>query len=603
MGIHQHIETGGAMSELRAVENILRQQRRDLVAISNAVGEVGLQVNDIGIKQRITQDQLATLHGAVLRLEQQAQRTKNLHSAEARVGQLKNDIEQQFGHHKVVRRTAVGMLRAFDQGLVREETVRAVSEELLVQNSRYWLAPVLVTLAAWAGDDPQLCVRAVEEAYQHSPERTALFMALVLRRQDRGPAAVRWLRHYLDAQDPAALGREFPVILEATAQGAFGPAGLALVQERLDGWRRLLLDDEAVISAQVRRWRVELTSHVRVDGLDEDFPRLAEASPQWPQLRLMLSHAQAHGSILDRYTPVLAAEATPSSRIEDAVDELLDQLVTEYDREELPLRRQLAEQEAIVQADGDLAAAEQVARAQVDVLDDTRDYLSLQTDCALAPHTLAVSAQTQRLAMAACHDWIGEAHAGFTNDYRIAAPTTVEVAVDPGALSGVAAFRPPSWTGSFDRPMGTLERSLDAHWNRYGRPFVDGLAFDWGKSLIGPLVVLFVVLLIGLAVGGAGIGLLATALTGGVWAVVLKGRAEAAAAEQERVRRLIDDARDEALRGLRAAGMELEAWRDRFTAADSDASRVTALIADLATAGGPGAPHERRAVGRTDKGE
>ncbi|OWV04286.1 hypothetical protein B5D80_20465 [Micromonospora wenchangensis] len=590
------------MSELRAIESVLREYRRDINGLRVAVGEVGTQVADIGVRQRDTQDQLLALRNGLLRLEQQAERTKHLHSAEAKVGQVKADIEQRFGHHKVVRRTAVGILRAFDRGLVREETVQTVSEELMVQNSRYWLAPVLVALAAWVGDDQERCVRALEDAYSHSPERTSLFMTLVLRRQGRRSAAVRWLRHYLDAQDPAALGREFPVILEAIAQGAFGPAGVALVQERLDRWRRLLLDDEAV-AAQVRRWREELNTHIRADGLETDFPRLATATPQWPQLRLMLSHADAHQSIIDRYAPLLAAEATVSSDIEDAVDDLLEQLVSESDREELPLRRELLAYEAVVRSDGDLAAAEQLVRTEADALDDTRDYLSLQTDCALTPETLAVSPQTQRLALANCHDWLAQAHESFTRDYRLAAPQTVQMVVDPAASCGIPAFRPPRWQGSFDEPLGAMEHLLTTHWDRASRSFVDSLTFTWGRNLIGPSVFLLLLLVITWGLGGPGAGLLVTAAAGIAWAVVLKGRADRAAAEQARVRTLIDDARDESLRDLRATGMELETWYERFKAADGKAGEVTVLIADLATAGGPESSHDRRVVARITEGE
>src|SRR5205814_3416103 len=132
-----------------------------------------------------------------------------------------------------VRRSAVGILQAFDVGLISEQTAQTVSEQLMIQAPRYWLAPVLVALAAWSRDEQSLGERAVETAFQRSPAKTSLFMALVLRRQGRYDSAGRWLRHYLAAQDPTALGRDFAVILESIAQGAFGPAGLQLIQEFL----------------------------------------------------------------------------------------------------------------------------------------------------------------------------------------------------------------------------------------------------------------------------------------------------------------------------------------------------------------------------------
>ncbi|MEU8261541.1 hypothetical protein AB0C02_13090 [Micromonospora sp. NPDC048999] len=589
------------MSDLSAVRNDIRATQRMLANLQGAIDGVGSQVDVIGREQQATQDQLLTLRAEFARFVQQAERTANIQRAETAINTLKNDIEHQFGHHKVVRRTAVGMLRSFDLGLVTEETVRAVGEQLMLQTPRYWLAPVLVALAAWAGDDPDLCVRAVEEAYHRSPHRTSLLMTLVLRRQGRRSSAVRWLRHYLDAQDPAALSREFAVILESIAQGAFGPAGVELVRERLETWRDRLLADEAVTIAQVNRWRREMETHVRADGVADDFPRLAAASPQWPQLQHALACADAHQSIIDRYTALMNAEAPPSSRIEDAIDDILDRLVGDYDHEELPLRRKLAANEAIVQCDGDLEQAARAAHSEATGLEDTRDYLTIQTESALHPDAIGVSTQTQRLAVAFCHDWMSHSHAAFTRDYRLEVPDTVKVTFALRSTYGKIGFRPPQWTGSFTTPMDALERSLEAHWDRHAQSFLDSLTFDWGKRLIGPAVVAVLVLLVVSGMSNVGLGLLAAAAVAGVWALALKGQAEKAAAEQEKARAAIAKARTESLVALRATGAELTDWTSRFTAADGKEPQVKALLTDLATAGAPGARHERRMVGRIEE--
>ncbi|MET7806638.1 hypothetical protein [Micromonospora chersina] len=591
------------MSDLNAIRREIHATQRMVVNLGQAIDGVGVRVNDLGQEQQATRNDLLALTVAFNRFAEQTRRSANIQRAEVAINTLKNDIEHQFGHHKVVRRTAVGMLHSFDLGLVSEETVRTVGEQLMVQTPRYWLAPVLVALAAWAEDDPDLCVKAVQEAYRRSPDRTSLLMTLVLRRQGRRSSAVRWLRHYLDAQDPAALNREFAVILEAIAQGAFGPAGLTLVRERTDTWRGLLLEDKAATIAQVNRWRQEMETHVRPDRVEGDFPRLAVASPQWPQLQRVLACAEAHQSIIDRYSRLMSAQAPPSSRIEDAIDDILDRLVDEYDPEELPLRRELADKEAIVAAGGDLQEAARTAQLQATGLHDTRDYLTIQTESALEPDRIGVSTQTQRLAVASCHDWMSRAHEAFTRDYRLGMPTTVKVGFDLGDSVGLPAFRPPRWTGSFEQPMDELERSLTTHWDRYAGPFVDGLAFEWGKRIIAPAVVLSLVLLVVGAMGSVGVGLLLALAGALVWGLVLKSQADTAAAEQEKARKRIAEGRKTSLSALRAAGVELTDWTSRFVAADGKEAQVKSLIADLATAGTPGSPYERRAMDQIDDEE
>ncbi|MBP1783353.1 MULTISPECIES: hypothetical protein [Micromonospora] len=580
--------------QLRSIENQIFNLRQNILKVDDTVGAIEQQ-------QQATRNDLVELRLAFARFAQQAERTANVHRAETAIGALKNDIEHQFGHHKVVRRTAVGMLQSFDVGLVSEDTVQAVGEQLMIQTPRYWLAPVLVALAAWVGDDPDLCVRAVEEAYRRSPERTSLLMTLILRRQGRRASAVRWLRHYLDAQDPAALNREFALILEAIAHGAFGPDALTLTRERLESWRRTLLADEASTHAQLNRWRREMETFVRPEGLREDFPRLGASSPQWPQLERALAGAEAHQSIIDRYVAVLNTPPSPTDRIEDAIDDLLDMLVEEYDPEELPLRRELAAKEAIVAADGDLEEAARSTPFQLAALKDVRDYLTIQTDSALDPDGIGVSPQTQRLALAFCHDWLSDAHSAFTRDYRLGLPSTVTVTLDLRERADVTGFKPPPWTGSFERPLDALERSLTSHWTRHTEPFLAGLAFDWRKRIIAPIVVLLLVAVFGSAVAGLAVGLVITVGGGVAWGLLLRAQADSAAEKQNAARARLAAARKRSLVELRAAGAELTDWTTRFTDADSRESNVRALIADLATAGAPGSPHERRVPGRAEE--
>ncbi|MGW5580232.1 hypothetical protein [Micromonospora chokoriensis] len=588
------------MTDLSGLSREIRRTHELVALLGQAIGQVDTRVGVLGQAQEATRGDLFQLRADFADFIEQAQRDARVTESNLMILELKGELERKFGHHDVVRRTAVGMLQAFDLGLVREETIRAVGDQLMVQTPRYWLAPVLVALAAWAGDDPDLCVRAVDEAYRRSPGRTSLLLTLVLRRQGRRSSAVRWLEHYLDAQDPAALNREFAVILEAVAQGAFGPGGLHTVRGRVDGWHRLLLDDEAVTLAQVNRWRREMENHVQPDEVADDFPRLAKASPQWPQLHRALACAEAHQSIINRYRELMNAEAPPSSRIEDAIDDILDQLVEEYDLDELPIRRELATNQAVVTARGDLKKARAIEHESTS-LDDTRDYLTIQTESALDPDGIGVSTQTQRLAVAFCHDWMSQSHTAFTRDYRLGLPGSVKVTIDLSSGLNLTGMRLPQWTGSFERPMNSLEQSLGAHWDRHTEQFLEGLAFRWSQRIMAPAVVLLVVLLVVSVVGNVGLGILVTLAAGAIWGLMLKSQADDAAAEQRKARERVAQAKKRSLVELRAAGAELSDWTSRFGAADANEANVKALIADLAMAGAPSSPYERRVVDRLEE--
>jgi hypothetical protein len=565
-----------------------------VIRLSEQVGSVSGQVSTVESNQQQTRTELQQLRDEFLAFVRQAESTANVQRAETRIGAIEDKIDHEFGHHKTVRRTAVGMLQAFDVGLVSEENVRMVSDQLMIQTPRYWLAPALVALASWSADDRQLCDRAVDEAFRRSPDRTSLFFALVLRRQGRSESAVRWLRHYLLAQDPAALGREFAVILEAIAQGAFGLVGRDLLDRTLAEWRAQLMDSADAQARQIKRWRDEIDT-LRAPSAQGEFPRLAAVSPQWVTLDGVLSAARGQTPLLDKYKAILEREFEPSERIEDAVDDILDRLVSEYDNEELPLRRDLAFNQAVVDHDGDLGAARQTADADAASYEETLDYLTVQTTAALNPQAIGTSPATQRLAVAACHEWFQQAHAGHTRDYRAAVPQDVQAQFGTAHSVGAQTFQLPPWIGSFTQPLATLEKALSDHWDHCTGPFVDALAYPWLKkaapliAVVAGILLVFVGIFPGFAFGAA-------AIVGIVWGLVLYNGSQTAKRNQDAARELLARAKTESLHHLRAASAELTDWYEKFQAADRIEARVRELIATLPTAGGGASPFEGRTV-------
>lgn len=581
------------------IDHTLRRDVRDLqgmvVQVNQMVGQVSGQVATVGQKAQETDDRLRKLMNDFQSYVLHAQRTANVQRAEIKIGVLEAQVEHQFGHHKVVRRSAVGILQGFDTGLVSEEAVRGVSEQLMIENPHYWLAPVLVGLGAWAADNRELCDRAVQVAFGRSPGRTALFMALVLRRQGRRESSVRWLRHYLAVQDPNALGRDFAVILECVAQGAFGPAGLHLVQERLDAWRDLLANDDAKQQAQVDRWHAEVADQTAT-STQSRYPRLAAISPQWPQMDRALACAAVHQPLIDKYAALAAEEITGHDRLEDAVDDILDRLVNEYDDDELPLRRELALNAAVVRHNGDEAASRRDVDANSTSLETTLDYLTIQTASALDPTSIGVSRSTQRIAVASCHQWFGRAHALFTKDYRAGLPQNVEAVFESSHNIGATAFKLPRWTGSFAQPMEQLERSLEDHWDRTAQPVIDGLAYDWRKKAI-LLGIATAVGAIVLTMCAHGLGLLVGLAAGAMGALVLYSQQQRAAQRQQEARDFFKLAKHDSVTQLRGAGAELTDWSRAFREADAKEADLRGLIAGLATATHGGSPFEGRVVG------
>lgn len=582
-----------------APDHQLRRQVAELqtlaVRLDNNLGRVGADVAAVGQAQQQTRGELAQLHADFTEFRQLAVRTANIQLAETRVGVLQDEITDKFGRYNKVRHTAAGLLKVFDSGLVTQDSVEKATELLMIENPDYWLAPATVGLGAWSGGDSVLCDRAIADAYRLAPAPTALLFALILRRQSRQNSSVRWLQHYLANLDPMALSREFAVILESIAQGAFGNGGRELIRETVQQWLKILADDEEAQNAQVKRWRFEVERYQPL-GAGDAFPQLRTHSPQWPALESVLRAAEAHQPFLDRYGVLLAAEYTPSERIEDMIDDILDRLVEEYHEAELPRRRELALQKAILAHDGDMAAAKAAAEAGSAALGNTLDYLTIQSSAALDPEAIGVSPATQQVALATCADWVERAHGSFCADYRGRYPGSVDALFQEQHRFGQAVVDVPPWTGSLtNTPMPELEKSLGAHWDKATGPFLAGLAFNFGRALTAPAVIAGIVLLIGVAINPI-FGILVAAAIFGCSYLGVSSTRKTKEAYRKKVADALEEHKLKALEDLRATGAEYTDFQSRYRSADAKETQVRSMIESFADLGHDKAPHDRRNV-------
>lgn len=315
--------------------------------IDGVQAHLGAVRNDL----QLARSELAGLREEFRQFVEETIRAAAVQQSQVKVVDLKARLDREFGHYSVVRRTSVGLLQGFDVGNISNAVATNVAEELMIQTPRYWLAPALVALAAWSHDRQDIAEKSVREAFSLDRQKTSLFFTLVLRRQGRMSGSVRWLRHYVASLDPSALPREFAVILEASSCNAFGPEGNELLSAKLAEWSGQLRQHPEAVEEQVGRWTSELASHQLQLGGNE-YQTLRHLCAQWNTIRKNMEAASALPEVLAKYQQVRDHEAPPPTSLEDLLDDILDTLVTEFDAEELPLRREVTYHEAVIEERG-----------------------------------------------------------------------------------------------------------------------------------------------------------------------------------------------------------------------------------------------------------
>lgn len=441
---------------INAIENVGAVLQRELNSLQGDVGEVRRDL-------KLSSDELVKLRHDFDAYVKASERRANVLQSETKVGALKGELDRQFGHYATVRRTSIGMLQAFDVGNVSNTTVAQISEELMIQSPRYWLAPALVAMAGWSRDDTDIVDTSVREAFARDKNKTSLFFSLVLRRQGRLDASVRWLRHYLLSLDPTALTREFAVVLESSAQGAFGMSGQNVVADQLADWNDTLRSRKDIVDAQVAKWNAEVAVHARV--LDSSqYGELAAFSPDWGYVKSQLEASSALPLVIEKYSDIKAFEAARSSTVEDLLDDILEQLVTEFDEEELPLRRQVAYHDAVIDENGDLDRARAQSDIVLEALESTIDAVSLQTSTAITPENLGVSQQTQRVAIGTGREDFLAGVGIYTKEYRSRYVDQVTIELGPRHSNFASSLGFPGWSARTDDPEAAALDSLERTW-------------------------------------------------------------------------------------------------------------------------------------------
>ena len=184
------------------------------------------------------QSDLRTLKKSFEQFVNENRKATALQKAATELIRVRQELEQQFGGYKTVRETMLGVLQATDLALVKKTTISQVTEELMLSTPDYWLAPCLVAVSAWIGNDRDLASRAIAEAVRRDEEKTALTMALICRRNNRTDTCYEWLSLYFARQSAANFTKSNFTYLNAYLNGVFGPDEKHMCDDYVAKWMK-----------------------------------------------------------------------------------------------------------------------------------------------------------------------------------------------------------------------------------------------------------------------------------------------------------------------------------------------------------------------------
>jgi predicted nucleic acid-binding Zn-ribbon protein len=525
------------------------------------------KVEVLAQEQEATKDRIEQLYQEFMAFVAADAKQKQLQLAASEIIRVRQELEKKFGYYDKVRRTTTGILQATDVAIVRQETMHSATEQLMLAAPGYWLAPALVALTAWIQDNRTLAEKAMNEAIRRDDSRTSLFFALICRRARRMEANAKWLTRYFQIQNPMSMDREVVVMLDALANGVFGGAALVACSQVVERWLTELEQQAGFLDEQRKRWAEKLDVMTPKIGANE-YTTLRSNSATGQKLMQSLVAARRNQIVHDFFNQLFTGEIVVPPSLEDAVDGLLSSLVTKFDEEELPLRKEERLLQLIKDEQGDVDVAKRKAAAEGEVFEEKTNFAAMLTSSAVSPEQFGATRATQRYAVSRSRQWILAAHQDLVGRDRSEVPNEVELSCG-------------SWKGK--TVDGTNEQQLASDLTQHYASRTQQ-AVDAVKLTAGPWIVLIAGVLLGLLImfqgGGAilfGLILAAAAAAFFIWKYKDLGRV------RENSRQAMENERDQAARILKACMAEIADYRRELAAEDSKAQKVTEFLESLSS--------------------
>ena len=555
-------------ANLSAIESGLRAINNNLGTLNNNLEVIDNNVDNVNNNVKVVYDEVGALARDFHDFVQLQISENNLMKAQQRIIQIRQEIEKRFGHYDIVRRNTTGILQADDLGIVKKDTISNATEELMISTPGYWLAPCLVALAAWINDQPELAERALREGIKRNDEKTSLFFALICRRADRKSAALKWTQRYLANQDEENLDRKTVIILDAFASGLLGADSEGVVSNQMSEWLEHLADKPGFVEQQTKQWSDAI--NLKRKPLSSDgYTYLRKYSKTWPLLQDIMEGAMLHAEILDYFTAIFEQEVSTDS-LKAQLDEILNSLVSEFDEEEIPLRKEEKYNQFVIDFEGDEDRARQNMVVEETAFEEHKDFTQLLTDAAMKPESSHASVSTQKFAIALSKDWISNAYSDVVAQNRMKIPNEIEINVD--------TFNDKTTDGQNETELISRFNALVDHekTNALAQTVLSGFEKFclWGGAVIGGIGIVMII------VGQVLLGIIAIIAGAGM---VINHFSKKKKVEQNRqnIEAQFEEKRTKGSQIIRATLAEVVDFRAEFAEKDGESKKVIDLLEQI----------------------
>ncbi len=392
-------------ANLDIVERSLQDLASNLGGVNQHVGEVTNHLYDVEANVKSVTNNVKSLEEEIKSFMLEIRESSVVSNARQTILMDQAEIDKKYGHYDEIRRRVSGILQSADIRAVGKNTLLDVSENTIINAPNYWLAPALVAICAWYLDDKNLAYRAIDEAMKRDDEKTSLLFSLIHLRAGRIDTSIKWLDRYLSMQNPNKMEPKIITVIDAITNGSFGVDAINLFLEKLNLWKEELAAVPETKEEQIVRWN-KYFDDFKEDVPDSCFPYLLQYGSDVDKIKDISSISLAKQRIYNRLNEIFNA---PNTNNND-VDSLVNDLVFNYENEELDLKRDIAKNKLIIEENGNTSKALERFKDNRYSLDRYNSFYGHLTNVSLDFKNIVCSGNTRKFAISYSKDFIKEGY-------------------------------------------------------------------------------------------------------------------------------------------------------------------------------------------------
>ena len=241
--------------DIDALERSLKILSENMSSVANDVVDINGQINDFNSQVDTLKSNVKSLEQEIKDFMLEVRGSSLVSNAQNEILLKENELNKKYGHYDLIRRKINGILNSIDLNTIKKNTLLTQSEQSLLNTPNYYLSYALVALCAWFRNEKKLARKGLNKALNLNDSKTSLLFCLIHLRLNRNETALKWLKRYLDTQDPNNMDNDIINVLESLVSDTYSVKMTDLILSYINDWCNKLNNNSNINNYQIDRWR------------------------------------------------------------------------------------------------------------------------------------------------------------------------------------------------------------------------------------------------------------------------------------------------------------------------------------------------------------